>query len=690
MRIRRAAWRRAAALCIGVLLATGIFSPAAAGIPMTPYGSPIPIPQPVSYDGTDRYAVSVSIAAEVSKSAGVGVVYLVSGTAYADAVAAGPAAARDEATILYTDKDSLPVNVANELVLLRPTRLVLVGGAGVISDSVITRATSLLGPGLRVERIDAGSSWDIAAALSERDFKPGVDTVVVASSGNFFNGLVAGPVAADLAAPLLLVAAGSLPSVTAAELKRLTPRRVVLIGNSDDISADVEARIKAIVPNVERVSGSDRYATAAAVRSRFFATPTGVVATSGVTELGGLAAVPVAAADRAPILLTQDGDQLPTATRDSLVESMPRRIFIAGSIGDIIAAEVIGYSDGSITMPTETATYPAWDSGYHDPAEMLTVLKATEIAYPNLVTILSIGKSYEGRDIWMAKVSADVAIDKGKPEILVNALQHASEHLGVEQALYLLRTLTSGYATDPYVHRLVDSRVTWIIFAVNPDGWVYDLQGDPYNLWRKNRQPNANNTNIGTNLNRNYGYKWGSGAGGNDLPWSGDYWGAAPFSAPETQAVRDFVASRVIDGVQRIRTHVDIHTHGEFILFPFAYTYANTAAGMSSDDHSVFTRMSATMASMNGYAWEQSSVLYPTDGDIIDWMYGTYGIFSFTFELYPTAAQAGRGIVYVSDSVIARQTARNRGALLYLIDAAGCPYAAIGKAAQYCPGAAAG
>jgi carboxypeptidase T len=150
------------------------------------------------------------------------------------------------------------------------------------------------------------------------------------------------------------------------------------------------------------------------------------------------------------------------------------------------------------------------------------------------------------------------------------------------------------------------------------------------------------------------------------------------------------VASRVIDGVQRIRTHVDIHTHGELVLFPFAYTYDNNAAGMSSDDHSVFVHMAATMASMNGYNWEQSSVLYPTDGDVIDWMYGTYGIFSFTFELYPTAAQAGRGIVYVPDDVIAKQTARNRGALLYLIDAAGCPYSAIGKAVQYCPGSAAG
>jgi carboxypeptidase T len=69
-------------------------------------------------------------------------------------------------------------------------------------------------------------------------------------------------------------------------------------------------------------------------------------------------------------------------------------------------------------------------------------------------------------------------------------------------------------------------------------------------------------------------------------------------------------------------------------------------------------------------------------------MYASYRIFSFTFELYPTVS-AGKGIVYPPASVVARQTARNRGALLYLIDAAACSYATIGKATQYCSNSAA-
>jgi carboxypeptidase T len=94
--------------------------------------------------------------------------------------------------------------------------------------------------------------------------------------------------------------------------------------------------------------------------------------------------------------------------------------------------------------------------------------------------------------------------------------------------------------------------------------------------------------------------------------------------------------------------------------------------------------MAGKMASMNGYTAQQSSDLYITDGDQIDWMYATQGIFSFTFELYPTEQVSSHADHEPPDEVIAAQTARNRGALFYLIDMADCPWDAIGKSATYC------
>jgi hypothetical protein len=109
--------------------------------------------------------------------------------------------------------------------------------------------------------------------------------------------------------------------------------------------------------------------------------------------------------------------------------------------------------------------------------------------------------------------------------------------------------------------------------------------------------------------------------------------------------------------------------------------------------------MAKTMAGLNGYKYEQSSQMYITDGDEIDWLYDSYRIFSFTVELYPadpggasadaspSDLAAEPAVIYPPYSIVAQQTARNRGMLLYLIDQAACPYTVVGKSAQYCPGA---
>jgi carboxypeptidase T len=329
--------------------------------------------------------------------------------------------------------------------------------------------------------------------------------------------------------------------------------------------------------------------------------------------------------------------------------------------------------------------YPAYDSGYHSPRELAVAIQTIERQHRDIVRLITIGKSYQGREIWAAKISDNVAVDEDEPEVLIDALHHAREHLTVEQALYLFQVLAGDYSKDATVKRLVDSREIWIIFALNPDGWVYDLDGGTYVGWRKNRQPNPGSTAVGTDLNRNYGYHWGccGGSSGNKAAWN--YRGSAAWSAVETRRLRDFVLSRVVDGKQQIRTHVTLHTNGELVLWPYGYTKTDVPADMTADDHATFVAMGKAMAKLNGYTAQQSSDLYVTDGDQIDWLYGSQHIFSFTFELYPTETVAHPNDFDPPDEVIAAQVARNRGALLYLIDMAACPYAAIGKDATYCP-----
>src|SRR3954451_12290684 len=328
------------------------------------------------------------------------------------------------------------------------------------------------------------------------------------------------------------------------------------------------------------------------------------------------------------------------------------------------------------------ADFPAADARYHDDAETRAQIDATIAAHPGLIARTTIGTSVEGRELWAVKISDNVGVDEGEPEVLFSAGQHAREHLTVEMALYLIDELTGKYATDPRIKGIVDSREIWILPDVNPDGSEYDIESATYRMWRKNRQPTAGTGAIGTDLNRNYGFHWGCCGGSSPIAATDVFRGPSAFSAPETQAVRDFVLSRVVDGVQQIRTAIDFHSFSELVLWPFGQTRADVTNGMTRDQHDTFEALGTSMARTNGYTGEQSSDLYITDGAIDDWLWGANGVFAFTFEMYP-ADGPGPGF-YPPDELIHRETARNREAALLLLEEAACPYVAIGKQGSYC------
>ena len=331
--------------------------------------------------------------------------------------------------------------------------------------------------------------------------------------------------------------------------------------------------------------------------------------------------------------------------------------------------------------------FPLYDMVYHNYSEMSNDILEVANAHPNIVSRFSIGKSYGNRDIWAVKISDNVNTDEDEPEVLFLGLHHAREHLTVEMTLYILRLLAGNYGSDSQITNLVNSREIYIIFNVNPDGGEYDIATGSYRSWRKNRQPNSGSSAVGTDLNRNYGYKWGCCSGSSTNPSSETYRGSAAFSAPELTRVRDFINGRVVGGRQQIRTSITFHTYAEKILWPYGYTYADVPSDMTQDDHDVFVKMGQAMAATNGYTAEQSSDLYIADGTYDDWAYGAHKIFAYTFEMYPKTSDPGFSLpFYPPDEDIAQQTSRNRNAVLYILQQADCPYRAIGKETQYCSG----
>ncbi|GAA3729541.1 hypothetical protein HDA32_000017 [Spinactinospora alkalitolerans] len=332
--------------------------------------------------------------------------------------------------------------------------------------------------------------------------------------------------------------------------------------------------------------------------------------------------------------------------------------------------------------------FPPADSDYHNYAELTAAVDQVVADHPSIARRTSVGSSHQGRDLMAVKISDNAAADEDEPEVLFTHHQHAREHLTVEMAVYLLDLLTDGYGSDPRITELVREREIWVLPDLNPDGGEYDIATGSYRGWRKNRQPTPWNGAVGTDLNRNWAYNWGCCGGSSGNPFSSTYRGPSAASAPEVRAVSDFVRSRVVGGEQQITAAIDFHTYGELILWPYGYTYDETAPGMTRDDYDAHAELGRLMARSNGYTPQQSSDLYVTDGSINDWLWGDQGIFSYTFEMYP-AGSAGGGF-YPPDEVITRETSRNREAVLRLLEYADCPYRIIGEEQRYCGAGASG
>jgi hypothetical protein len=145
------------------------------------------------------------------------------------------------------------------------------------------------------------------------------------------------------------------------------------------------------------------------------------------------------------------------------------------------------------------------------------------------------------------------------------------------------------------------------------------------------------------------------------------------------------MASRRIGGRQQIKLAITFHTAGEQVLWPYGYTNTDVPYDMTVEDHAALAALGKKMASLNGYTPMQSSSLYVTDGDEIDWAYGHEHIFMYTFEMYPSQSLvSGTARWYPADELIAPQTLRNKSAILLMMEAASCPYGLIGKATANC------
>ena len=254
--------------------------------------------------------------------------------------------------------------------------------------------------------------------------------------------------------------------------------------------------------------------------------------------------------------------------------------------------------------------------------------------FPNIISNrVVIGQSVEGRDIWAFKVSDNPNEDEDEPEVLYTALTHSREPLGMMNLMYFVQLLLEEYDEDSELNYLINNREIWFIPVVNPDGYVYNELIEPNGggMHRKNRLDTncGNGDNRGVDLNRNYGYGWGSDdTGSSPNPCSATYRGESEFSEPETQAVRDFIIEHQFKNVLHYHSYWNtyIHPWGDGSL-------------PDEPDLTTLTEIGQEMARYNGFTVGTgfATIGYGVNGDAVDWTYGDQDIISYVPEVGSTS-----------------------------------------------------
>jgi len=187
-----------------------------------------------------------------------------------------------------------------------------------------------------VERLWGPNRYGTSAAVAEMAFSH-ASTVFIALGTNFPDALVAAAAGGHEQGPVLLTDGHSLSPETTAELVRLAPTTAYVVGGTAVISPVVEQQVRALVPNVHRLAGANRYETSAAVSSAVFPTATSAFIAYGGNFPDALVGAAAAGFIDAPVLLTGK-DHLPQATIDELVRLRPDKIYVIGGTAVISAA----------------------------------------------------------------------------------------------------------------------------------------------------------------------------------------------------------------------------------------------------------------------------------------------------------------------------------------------------------------
>ncbi|MHA7814328.1 MAG: M14 family zinc carboxypeptidase [Phycisphaerales bacterium] len=272
-----------------------------------------------------------------------------------------------------------------------------------------------------------------------------------------------------------------------------------------------------------------------------------------------------------------------------------------------------------------------WFETYRTLDEITSYISNIESLRPDLAEVETIGQSLLGRDMFSITISGpstDQNPREDRPAVFIFSTVHAREWIAPMTTSYIASRLVADYDTDLYVRMLLDNARVVIVPVGNPDGYAYSWSEQRF--WRKTRRDNGDGT-FGVDINRNWSFQWG-GEGASQSTASNTYHGPAPFSEPETRALRD-VGLALGD---KLVAQIDYHSYSQLILWPYGYAASLVTASPWADSlEHIATCVADEIHATSGeqYTPQQSTGLYPASGTSKDWFYGVFARPAYTLEL---------------------------------------------------------
>ena len=321
---------------------------------------------------------------------------------------------------------------------------------------------------------------------------------------------------------------------------------------------------------------------------------------------------------------------------------------VAVRIPDIAAQDRADRRADAAYAAQGASPLPSGRAGYRRLADYEADLDRLVRKHPRLVAPLSLNPpTLERRTIRGIEITKDVGKRDGKPVMLVLGLHHAREWPSGELSMEFAFDLVHRFGRDDRITGLLKRARVVVVPVVNPDGFhasrespvdpedpttgtVVGIPGNGTTYRRKNcrntttrghtQPPSPCDGNLGVDLNRNYGINWGSN-GASTYEEAPDYRGDSPFSEPESEAIRRFVARRPVTML------ITNHTFGKLVLRPPGVASMGTVP-----DEQGLKALGDRMAEATGYASQRSWELYDNSGTTEDWSYGVTAGYGYTFE----------------------------------------------------------